>query len=63
MLISRRVNERWLFAHLRTVIVDEVHSFAASDRGWPSPRSSPTVRSAAKNAVGPNGPSPNRPTA
>jgi ATP-dependent Lhr-like helicase len=34
MLISRRVNERWLFPHLRTVIVDEVHSFAAGDRGW-----------------------------
>lgn len=34
MLISRRVNERWLFPNLRTVIVDEVHSFAAGDRGW-----------------------------
>ena len=34
MLISRRVNERWLFPNLRTVIVDEVHAFAAADRGW-----------------------------
>ena len=34
ILISRRVNERWLFPNLRTVIIDEVHSFAASDRGW-----------------------------
>ncbi len=34
MLISRRVNERWLFPHLRTVIIDEVHAFATADRGW-----------------------------
>ncbi len=34
MLISRRVNERWLFPHLRTVVIDEVHAFAAADRGW-----------------------------
>ncbi|MPY94449.1 MAG: DEAD/DEAH box helicase [Acidimicrobiia bacterium] len=34
MLISRRVNERWLFPNLRTVVIDEVHSFAAADRGW-----------------------------
>ena len=34
MLISRRVDERWLFANLRAVIVDEVHAFAAADRGW-----------------------------
>jgi ATP-dependent Lhr-like helicase len=34
MLISRRVNERWLFPHLRTVVIDEVHAFASADRGW-----------------------------
>ena len=34
MLISRRVNERWLFPNLRTVVIDEVHAFAAADRGW-----------------------------
>ena len=34
MLISRRVNERWLFPNLQAVVVDEVHAFAASDRGW-----------------------------
>jgi ATP-dependent Lhr-like helicase len=34
MLISRRVNERWLFPNLRTVIIDEVHAFASADRGW-----------------------------
>lgn len=34
MLISRRFNERWLFPNLRTVIIDEVHAFAAADRGW-----------------------------
>ena len=34
MLISRRVNESWLFPNLRSVIIDEVHAFAAADRGW-----------------------------
>lgn len=34
MLISRRINERWLFPNLRTVVIDEVHAFAAADRGW-----------------------------
>lgn len=34
MLISRRVNQDWLFPNLRTVIIDEVHAFAAADRGW-----------------------------
>ncbi|MEP7124757.1 MAG: DEAD/DEAH box helicase, partial [Byssovorax sp.] len=33
MLISPRVPTRELFAGLRTVIIDEVHSFAADDRG------------------------------
>lgn len=34
MLISRRIDERWFFRNVRTVVLDEVHSFAASDRGW-----------------------------
>lgn len=34
MLISRRVNEEWLFPNLRSVIIDEVHAFAHGDRGW-----------------------------
>jgi ATP-dependent Lhr-like helicase len=33
MLISPRVPTRELFAGLRTVIIDEVHAFAADDRG------------------------------
>lgn len=34
MLISRRVNQDWLFANLQTVVIDEVHAFAGADRGW-----------------------------
>ncbi|BAN04398.1 DEAD/DEAH box helicase [Ilumatobacter coccineus] len=34
MLISRRVDQDWLFPNLHTVIVDEVHAFAGADRGW-----------------------------
>jgi ATP-dependent Lhr-like helicase len=34
MLISRWVDERQLFAGLRTVIIDEIHAFAGDDRGW-----------------------------
>jgi ATP-dependent helicase Lhr and Lhr-like helicase len=34
MLISRRVDQDWLFPNLRTVIIDEVHAFAGADRGW-----------------------------
>ena len=34
MLISERVEHRALFADLRVVIVDEIHAFAADDRGW-----------------------------
>jgi len=34
MLISRRVDHDRLFTGLRAVVVDELHSFAASDRGW-----------------------------
>ena len=34
MLISRRVSQEWLFPNLQTVIIDEVHAFAAADRGW-----------------------------
>ncbi|MGK0716480.1 DEAD/DEAH box helicase [Leucobacter sp. W1153] len=34
MLVSRRVDHRLLFHGLRVVIADEIHSFAAGDRGW-----------------------------
>jgi len=34
MLVSRRVDHRLLFAGVRVVIADEIHSFAAADRGW-----------------------------
>ncbi|MFM7165473.1 MAG: DEAD/DEAH box helicase [Planctomycetaceae bacterium] len=34
MLLSSRVDHRAMFADLRVVIVDEVHSFAGDDRGW-----------------------------
>lgn len=34
MLVSRRVQHHRFFKHVRTIVVDEVHSFAASDRGW-----------------------------
>ena len=34
MLISRRVNQDWLLANVRTVVIDEVHAFASADRGW-----------------------------
>ena len=34
MLISRRVEHHALFGSLRVVIIDELHSFAADDRGW-----------------------------
>ncbi len=33
MLVSRRVNEGTLFADLRTVVIDEVHAVAGTDRG------------------------------
>lgn len=33
MLVSQRVNEKKLFAQLRTVVIDEVHALAGSDRG------------------------------
>jgi len=33
MLVSRRVNEHTLFADLRTVVIDEVHAVAGTDRG------------------------------
>lgn len=33
MLISQRVDERKIFADLRTVIIDEVHALAGTDRG------------------------------
>lgn len=34
MLISLKVEHGRLFAHLRAVVVDEVHAFAGDDRGW-----------------------------
>jgi ATP-dependent Lhr-like helicase len=34
MLVSISVDHERLFADLRAVIVDEVHAFAAGDRGW-----------------------------
>lgn len=34
MLLSSRVDHRYLFASLRMVIVDEIHSFGGDDRGW-----------------------------
>lgn len=33
MLVSQRVNERRLFSDLRTIVIDEVHALAGSDRG------------------------------
>nr|WP_246865386.1 helicase-related protein [Cryobacterium sp. BB307] len=34
MLVSRRVDHRLFFRGLRVVVADEIHSFAAGDRGW-----------------------------
>ena len=34
MLISGRVDQSWVFANLRAVVVDELHAFAGDDRGW-----------------------------
>ena len=34
MLISTRVDQQEWFGNLRAVIVDELHAFAADDRGW-----------------------------
>ncbi|MDR6906418.1 ATP-dependent Lhr-like helicase [Agromyces sp. 3263] len=34
MLVSRRVLHHQFFRSIRAIVVDEVHSFAASDRGW-----------------------------
>lgn len=34
MLISTRVNKQAWFGNLQAVIVDELHAFAAGDRGW-----------------------------
>lgn len=34
MLVSPSVDHRAMFASVRAVVVDELHSFAASDRGW-----------------------------
>lgn len=34
MLVSSTTDERALFAHVRAVVVDEIHAFAGDDRGW-----------------------------
>lgn len=34
MLVSTKVDPQRMFADLRVVVVDEVHSFAGDDRGW-----------------------------
>jgi ATP-dependent helicase Lhr and Lhr-like helicase len=34
MLISLKVEHGRLFAHLRAIVIDEVHAFAGDDRGW-----------------------------
>lgn len=34
MLVSANVDHQTFFAHLRAVVVDEVHAFAGDDRGW-----------------------------
>ena len=34
MLVSRRIDHWLFFAHLQTLMIDEVHAFAGDDRGW-----------------------------
>jgi ATP-dependent Lhr-like helicase len=34
MLVSRRLDHERFFSSLRAVVIDELHSFASSDRGW-----------------------------
>ena len=34
MLISTRIDQQTRLGNLQTVIVDELHAFAADDRGW-----------------------------
>ncbi|HKN71464.1 MAG TPA: DEAD/DEAH box helicase [Terriglobales bacterium] len=34
ILISRRSDRKYFFGNLRAVVIDEIHSFAADDRGW-----------------------------
>lgn len=34
MLVSSRIDHRWLLGRVRSVVVDEVHAFAGDDRGW-----------------------------
>lgn len=34
MLVSKRVDPRLHFRHVRAVVIDEVHAFAGDDRGW-----------------------------
>ncbi len=34
ILVSRRIDHRLLFRDVRVVVADEIHAFAAGDRGW-----------------------------
>ncbi|GII98223.1 ATP-dependent Lhr-like helicase [Sediminihabitans luteus] len=34
MLVSRRVDHDRFFSNVRAIVIDELHSFAGSDRGW-----------------------------
>lgn len=34
MLVSRRVDHHALFRNVRSIVIDELHSFAGADRGW-----------------------------
>jgi ATP-dependent Lhr-like helicase len=34
ILISRRTDRKHFFGNVRAVVIDEIHSFAADDRGW-----------------------------
>jgi ATP-dependent Lhr-like helicase len=34
MLVSRRVDHHELFRNVRSIVIDELHSFAGADRGW-----------------------------
>jgi ATP-dependent Lhr-like helicase len=34
MLVSRRVDHHSLFRNVRSIVIDELHSFAGADRGW-----------------------------
>jgi ATP-dependent Lhr-like helicase len=34
ILVSARIDHRWLFGDVRAFVIDEVHAFAGDDRGW-----------------------------